>query len=146
MAFSTFLDANVLLDFLLKREAYEPSRQVISLAVNGGCKAYISPSIIQVVGYWLTKAYGSEKAKQLLLTLLADVEVIDISHEISVNALHSKIDDIEDAIQYYTASHHRLDCFISRDKELQKASIPVLPVFTPKDFLKDLPQAAVDHW
>jgi predicted nucleic acid-binding protein len=145
MAFSAFLDANILLDFLLKREAYESSRQLISLAVNGGCKAYISSSIIHIAGYWLTKAYGSEKAKELLLTLLSDVEVIDLSHEISINALHSRIVDIEDALQYYTALHHKLDCFISRNKALQKASIPVLPVFTPEDFLKDLPQAAPDH-
>jgi hypothetical protein len=38
------------------------------------------------VGYWLAKAYGNTKAKELLLTLLADVYVIDINHEITLNA------------------------------------------------------------
>ena len=71
------------------------------------------------------------------MTLLADVYVIDISHEITLNALHSKIKDIEDALQYYTAMHHKLDYFITQDKDMQKESIPVLPVYTPEEFLKE---------
>ena len=34
------------------------------------------------------------KAKELLLTIMADVTVIDLPHEIVLNALHSKITDI----------------------------------------------------
>ena len=138
MASKVFLDANVLLDFTLKREEYEQSRQIIELAVNGTIHAFITPSIVHIVGHWLTKAYGNAKAKELLLTLMADVTVIDLPHEIALNALHSKINDIEDALQYYTAVHHKLDYFISRDKQLQKQSIPVLPVYTPKELLAEI--------
>jgi len=137
MASKVFLDANILLDFALKRDAYEVSKKIIELAVNGQVQAFITPSIVHIVGYWLTKAYGNTKAKELLLTLLADVYVIDISHEITLNALHSKIKDIEDALQYYTAMHHKLDYFITQDKDLQKESIPTLPVYTPEEFLKE---------
>jgi predicted nucleic acid-binding protein len=137
MAFKVFLDANILLDFALKRDDYEQSKTIIELAVSGEIQAFITPSIVHIVGYWLTKAYGNAKAKELLLTLLADVTVIDLPHEIAVNALHSKINDIEDALQYYTAIHHKLDYFISRDKQLQKQSIPVLTVYTPGEFLAE---------
>ncbi|MEO7529981.1 MAG: PIN domain-containing protein [Sediminibacterium sp.] len=137
MAFKVFLDANILLDFILKREDYEQSKTIIELAVSGDIQAFITPSIVHIVGYWLTKSYGNAKAKELLLTLLADVTVIDLPHEIAVNALHSKINDIEDALQYYTAIHHKLDYFISRDKQLQKQSIPVLSVYTPDEFLTE---------
>ncbi len=138
MAFKVFLDANILLDFTLKREEYEQSRQIIELAVDGSIQAFITPSIVHILGYWLTKAYGNAKAKELLLTLMADMTVIDLPHEIVLNALHSKINDIEDALQYYTALHHRLDYFISRDKQLQKQSIPLLPVCTPRELLKEI--------
>ena len=72
-----------------------------------------------------------------MLTLLVDVTVIDISHEITLTALHSKIKDIEDALQYYAAMHHKIDYFISQDKDLQKELIPTLPVYTSVEFLKE---------
>ena len=136
MAFSVFLDANVLLDFTLKRDDYVVSRKLIELVIKGRVQAFITPAIVHIAGYWLTKAYGAAKAKELLLTLLADIKVIDISDEVTISALHSKINDIEDALQYYTAMHHRSDYFITRDKGLQKAAIPVLPVISPEEFLK----------
>ena len=138
MASKVFIDANILLDFTLKRDEYKQSRKIIELAVNGTIQAFITPSIIHIVGYWLTKSYGNTKAKELLLTLMADVTVIDLPHEIVLNALHSKITDIEDALQYYTAVHHKLDYFISRDKQLQKQGIPVLPVYTPRELLIEM--------
>jgi len=139
MAHKLFLDANILLDFTLKREAFPVSQKIIELVVNGKVQAFITPSIVHILGYWLTKAYGNSKAKELLLELLVDVKVVDISHYITLIALHSKIRDIEDALQYYTAIHHKFDYFISRDKSLLKDAIPSLPVCTPQEFLKLIP-------
>ena len=48
------------------------------------------------------------------------------------------MDDIEDALQYYTALHHRLDYFVTRDKGLKKAAIAVLPVCSPEEFIMDI--------
>ena len=109
MASKVFLDANILLDFTLKRGGYDAAKKIIELIVNGQIQAFITPSIVHIVGYWLTKSYGNAKAKELLLTLMADVYVIDISHEITLNALHSKIKDIEGALQYNMALHHKVD-------------------------------------
>lgn len=137
MAFKVFLDANILLDLTLKREKFEQAKQIITLAINGDIQAFVTPSVLHIVGHGLSKEYGNAKTKELLLTLLADITVIDLPHEIAVNALHSKIGDIEDALQYYSAIHHKLDYFISRDKQLQKQGIPVLAVYTPEDFLEE---------
>lgn len=138
MAVKVFLDANILLDFTLKREYYEDAKEVLQLIINNSVQGYTTSSVIHIVGYWLSKSYGSIKAKELLLSLLTDIKVIDISHETALIALHSKINDIEDALQYYTAIYHKLNYFISRDKQLQKDSISILPVFTPKEFIKEL--------
>jgi predicted nucleic acid-binding protein len=138
MVFKIFLDANVLLDFLLKRERYEDAKEIMALVVKGEVSAFITPAIVHIVAYWLTKTYGAEKAKQLLLTLLIDVRVIDISHELTLLALNSKIDDVEDALQYYTAIHNQLDYFISSDRQLQKSAIPTLPVVAASYFLKEV--------
>lgn len=112
------------------------SRKLITRIVEGQFSGYITPSVTHILGYWLTKAYGSSKAKELLLTLLADIRIIDINHEITLSALHSKMRDIEDALQYYTALHHKVDYFITRDKRLAKEALPALPIYTPEDFLK----------
>ncbi len=136
MATKVFLDANVLLDFTLKRSDYALSHKIIELVVDGRIQAFITPSIVHILGYWLTKAYGHFKAKEILLTLLIDIQVIDIGHTITVNALHSKIKGIEDALQYYTAIHNKLDYFITLDKALKKEATPNLPICTCEEFLR----------
>lgn len=136
MAFRVFLDANVLLDFALKRPEYESARKIIEWVIEGRVEAYVTPSIIHMMAYWMITSYGPEQTKRVLLALLADIRVVDIGHETTISALHSTMNDIEDALQYYTALHYRLDYFISRDKGLQKEAIPILPVFSPEEFLK----------
>jgi len=135
MAYKVFLDANILLDFTLKRNDYDQSKKIISFVVNGQMEGFITPAIVHIVGYWLAKSYGNEKTKELLLSLLADVNIIDIPHEIVIEALHSNITDIEDALQYHSAIYHKLDCFISRDKQFQKEGSILLPVYSPEQFL-----------
>jgi predicted nucleic acid-binding protein len=135
MASKLFLDANVLLDFTLKRNNYEDSRRLIQMVIDKKYQAYITPSIVHILGYWLTKFYGTAKAKEILLTLLADIQVIDITHETTLTALHSRIADIEDALQYYSAIHHKIDFFISGDQRLKKESLAILPVFSLTEFL-----------
>ena len=61
MAFKVFLDANVLLDFLLKRDQYGDARNIMSLVIEGKVNAYITPAIVHIVGYWLAKALGLKK-------------------------------------------------------------------------------------
>jgi predicted nucleic acid-binding protein len=136
MAFRIFLDANILLDFTLKREHYPAARRLMEWAVKGRVKVYITPAVVQVVSQRLVEAYGEGRAKELLLALLAEVQVIDTGHEVAVSALHSKMNNMEEALSYYTALHHKLDYFITRNNDLPKAAIPVLPVCTPEEFLQ----------
>ena len=136
MASKVFLDANLLLDFTLKRASYNEARQVLDLVITGRIQAFTTSSILHITGHYLAKFYGSDKAKELLLMILMEITLIDITHETAIVALSSKFKDIEDALQYFTAIHHKLGYFISNDKLLKKAGIPILPVLTPTEFLK----------
>jgi predicted nucleic acid-binding protein len=136
MAFKVLLDANIILDFTLQRKDFATARKLMVWIMAGRIQAFVTPSIIHIVGYWLTKEYGSEQAKEVLLSLLAEVQVIDIGHDSALNALNSKMTDIEDALQYYTALYHKLDYFITRDSNLIKAAIPTLPAYSPEEFIK----------
>jgi len=135
MAFKVFVDADVLLDFTLKRSAYPIVRRLMEWAVNGRVQVFISSAILGDIGPELRKAYGSEQTQELLLALLASAQVIDAGYETAVNALQSRIENIAGAISYHTALQHRLDYFITWDTHLLRVVNPVLPVTTPIDFL-----------
>lgn len=135
MVSKIFLDANVILDFALKRKNQSPALEIIDRIVNGPLMGFITPSILQISGYWISKQYDTSIAKKVLTSLCEDVRVVECSHDVAMLALNSKLDDIEDAIQYYTAIEYKLDAFISSDKLLKKSSSPILPVYSPKEFL-----------
>src|SRR5882757_2744633 len=116
MAFRIFLDAGVLLDLTLKREGYAAARQLMAWVVSGRVQAYVTPAAVQETARRCKEAYGAERAKELLLALLAEVQVIDTSHTIAVSAVLSTTYNMEDAISYYTALHHKLDYFITGNK------------------------------
>lgn len=137
MAFKLFLDANVCLQFLLQRKGFESSELLFEKIVTGEFKAHTSPAIVHIIAYFLAKVHKNEIVKILILNLLANVRVIDCNHETTINAINSQMKDIEDALQYYTAMHHKMDYFISLDQKLIKLAIPILPIYSPEDFLKE---------
>ncbi len=136
MGFSIFLDANIILDQVLKRDDYENTRKLFQQVLNGQFSAFTSPSIIHIIGYWLTKVYGTGETRQIMLALLNDVRVLALNHDICIQALHSNILDVEDALQYHTALYHKMDCFVSRDKKLKTNASSMLPVLTLEELLK----------
>jgi len=136
MAFKVLLDVNVILDFTLQRSGFESADKLLEWVSIGKIQAFTTTSILRMTAYWLVKEYGAWQTKEILLSLVADIQVIDMGHDDTIDALHSQMSDIEDALQYYTALHHRLDYVITRDQGLIKSAIPVLPACTPEDFIK----------
>ncbi len=138
MAFKIIPDANILLDLTLQRSNdYEDLALIYQKIVDHTFQGFITTSIIHINTYWLAKALSTGNTKKVLITMLNDLKVINASHTTIEDALYSNIKDIEDALQYYTALHHKLDFFISRDKQFIKSAKTLLPVIHPKDFIKN---------
>ena len=135
MASKVFLDANVILEFFLKRELQDDARNIFIQMQEGNIKGFTTSSVIQTCGYILIRSFGNETTKKILLGMLEYVTVIDCRHETVISALNSIISDPEDAIQYYSAVENNIDFYLTFDKELIKHSNPNLPILTPKDFL-----------
>jgi hypothetical protein len=72
------------------------------------------------------------------LGLLDDVVVLEMNHDVTILALRSSMVDIEHALQYYTAMHHKAEVFISHDRQLKKSALPSLPVMGVDEFLRTL--------
>lgn len=135
MASKVFLDANILLDFTLQRSGYQEAKAVIEKGIKGELQLFTTPAVLHIISYWMTKTHSSGIAKKIVLTLLADVHVIDCDHATSLMAMNS---NIEDALQYYTALKFNIDYFISGDKKLKKAAVSQLPVHTAKDYIREI--------
>ena len=136
MASKVFLDANILLDLTLKRPEYQSASNVMKLGIQGTIQLHTTPAVLHILAYFVSQAYNPKKAKQLILTLLNDVQIIECDHSTALSALSSGIDDIEDALLYFTAIKFEMDCFISSDQQLKKKSLPQLPVYSAREFLK----------
>jgi predicted nucleic-acid-binding protein len=130
-----YLDANILLDYVLDRPEKESAAKILQLINNGNIKAYISSSIIHILSYVLSKSFSIEKTKEVIISIIHDIELIDMPKEIVLQSLNSKMNDIEDALQYHVALYNKIDFFISNDKKLKKEAIPALPIYTPKEMM-----------
>lgn len=136
MALKVILDANVILDLIFQRNDSEHIKTIYDKIETHQIQGHITTSILQICGHWLSKAFGSSNAKKVLIALINDMKIIDATHSIIRQALHSSMNDIEDILQYYIALEHNLDCFISNDKAFAKSASTALPVYTSKQFLK----------
>lgn len=127
-----FLDTNVVVDLLAKREGfYEDATKIFSLAYKKEIVIVVSPMTYATVSYLLRK---NKNFKQLLYNFrqlsevsLADEKVVDA-------ALASSFNDFEDALQYHSALTSNVEVIITRNVKDFTASR--LPVVTPHEFLE----------
>lgn len=77
MASKLFLDANVILEYFLKRVNSDDVRELFHTVEKGINRAFTSTSIFQTCGYVLLKTYGKDATRKVMLALLNDVTIID---------------------------------------------------------------------
>lgn len=132
-----FLDTNVLIDLIDKREPFFNDIAVIAtMAENKELKlAASSLSFVNIV-YVVSKSVEEKTVLEALkkLRIICDVSTID---EIVIDkSLISKFDDFEDAVQYFSALHLKCEFIITRNKKDFKNS--EIPVLTPSEFLASI--------
>jgi predicted nucleic acid-binding protein len=136
MANKIFIDTNVVLDFLLCREGeLEEIVDIINLSKRKKLSCYISESVIATSIYFLQKE--KRQTLNMLREFCSAVNVLPYAE----NILFADIDiftDIEDGFLYFIAVHHKMNYFITRNSNDFKKAPAILPVFTPKAFLKHI--------
>lgn len=136
MAFKVFLDANFLLDLILHRAEFATADAIMKSGVKGEIQLYTTPAILHITAYFTSQVYTRIQSKQIILTLLNDVKIIDCDHTTALMAISSNFEDMEDAMQYFTAIKFGIDYFLSADKKLKKTAIPQLPIYTATEFFE----------
>ena len=139
MGYKIFFDINVVLDYTLQRDNFDDMKIIIESMEQGYQKGFITSATIHTLSYFLSKEYEQQKVKAILLDLLSFITVIDAPQNVINNALLANFNDIEDALQVYTALHYKMNYFITSDKKLMKESSEILPIISAKDFVKANP-------
>jgi len=129
-----FVDTNLLLDVLAKREPfYIAAARVWTLAETGACEALVSAISFNNVFYIVRKARDATAARRALVLLRDVFASVAPDQRILNQAIDSEIPDFEDAIQLYSALHARADYLLTRNVGDFPAGI--LPILAPDEFL-----------
>ena len=138
MVNNLFIDTDVILDIVLDRkEFYDDSSAIFQKFENGEVFLYTSTSIIINAQYVGQKQVSKEKCRSAINYLLSYFIILEADISIIKQAYQSKFSDIEDAIQYYTATKDgMIDFLITRNVKDFKPGANIIPVLTPAQFLK----------
>jgi predicted nucleic acid-binding protein len=125
-----FLDCNVILDVLNRRaEFFESSARVLDACESGQLHGALAWHTLANVHYL---ADDRKAALEFLDDLLSFAEVSGGDTDLARDAVRSKFDDFEDALQSVLAEKFRADFIITRNVKDFKAS--AVKAISPADF------------
>ena len=134
-----FLDTNIILDFLLKREPhYANAKKVFDMCLYK-IDGFVTPHSLIDIFYILSERSDApieycRNTIQKLRTVLNVIEENDF--RVHSAASNYEFSDFEDAMQYESALFTDVDYIITRNsKDFEKSAIPVL---SPADFLLEI--------
>lgn len=128
-----FLDTNIVVDLLDRREPFcHDAVRLFSMAYNEQVQLVVSPMTFATASFLLRK-HGHEGVRKLLSNLRQLVGVAATDERTVDDSLASQFQDIEDAMQYYTALHANAEAIITRNGKDFTASR--LPVMTATEYL-----------
>ena len=133
-----FIDTDIVLDIVLEREEFfENSSNIFKLYEDGEVLLFTSPTIILNAQYTGQRLIAKEKCRSTINYLLNYFIILEANLNIIRRAYQSKFADIEDAVQYYTATQDdKINYFITRNIKDFRAGGSHLPVITPSQYLK----------
>ncbi len=129
-----FLDTNVILDVLMRREPFfRDSARVLYLCESGEHVAGLTTLSACNIAYALRRQLGARETVRVLRSLFGIVEPISTSVSSLRNSLENPSVDFEDTVQAHCAAEWDADAIVTRDKS---GFVGVAtPVVTPHEFL-----------
>jgi hypothetical protein len=113
----------------------DDSTKILSLCELKEIQGFITPVILSNSYYLLKKNSMHGKVIEKLKGLMTIIDVLIMDKEVIMNALYSKFNDFEDALQNFSVlKNNKIDFIITRNGKDYKHSS--LPVFTPESYIK----------
>lgn len=132
-----FIDTNIFLDVLLRRERFlQDSLKVFEFAVDGKFELLISDLSIANVKFITRKDYSVDKFYEVISAFRPVMTIVPVGEEAVDRALALKARDFEDALQYFAAVQAQADYLLTRNiKDFGFASTKVM---SPSEFFEKL--------
>lgn len=129
-----FLDTNVVLDLLLKREPFAKDAAIIfELSKRKKLKISVSSLSINNIDYVIAKLESRAKARKVINQLIHLIEIESVSKSAVEKATQSAFKDFEDALQNYCAEEAKITTVVTRNiKDYVRSDLAIL---TPPELL-----------
>jgi predicted nucleic acid-binding protein len=133
---NVFIDTNVVVDFLGRREGFfDNAAMIFQMQKEGRINAIVSSLTIINCAYILRKVFSREVMLDKVEKLCKTFKISAIDKTILVEALERHPYDFEDAVQYISALPYKPDIIITRDKH-GFVDLDVL-IMTPDEFIAE---------
>jgi len=131
-----FIDSDVILDFLTKREPFTvEAMRLFEYATQKKLKLFVSSLLLNNINYIISKVESAQKSKSELIALLNFIEILPVGKTTVKKSLFSEFKDFENGLQNFCAEEARIGTIITRNiKDYSKSE---LVIQTPKDFLAE---------
>ena len=132
---NVFVDANVILDVLDKREKFfVASSNVISLGAEHKITLFATALTMANCIYILRKPLGYQGAVNCINSLKEFISISPLTQTEFDRAFSTQSPDMEDMLQYYSAVSARCEVVVTRNgKHFPSNGLPIL---TPDEFLE----------
>jgi predicted nucleic acid-binding protein len=133
-----FVDTNIVLDLIAKRNPYyEEAAVLFSLADKKQVELSISALSIANTSYTLLRQMDAAKAKSVLRKLRLILNILPLDDKVVALALNDDtFSDFEDRLQYFTAIEYNQDIIITRNlKDFKNSRLPTL---TARQFIESV--------
>jgi predicted nucleic acid-binding protein len=129
-----FIDSDIILDLVLKREPFfADSQRVLSLIERNYFSGFTSSLILANCYYIVAINKDKKTALKMISKLRSILNVLPFTDQEIGESLNSSIADFEDGVQYFIALNNDINNLITRNiSDYKGLGINVL---TPKDFL-----------
>lgn len=128
---NVFLDANILIDLIKRRDGYEQSMEILR---NENLELYISSLSVHVVTYVLKIKPNSSQMRDLI-DFLSDISIIPLSNTQVSKALELGYKDFEDMLQFFSAVEF-CDTILTRNRKdfekIKKLTKSKINIISPK--------------
>jgi predicted nucleic acid-binding protein len=129
-----FLDANVVLDVLARREPhFSDSVQVLSLVESGAAEGFIAAHTVTTLYYLLHRKIGPARTNTALMDLVRVLRIVPVDQDRILQAFAMEWDDLEDALQAACAGKAEADYLLTRDRRGFAAAHVI--ALSPAEFL-----------
>ena len=130
------IDTNIVVDVLLKREAFMKEAQIIiTKCADREITGYLAAHSIPNLFYILRKAYSKEERREFIKNLCDIFHISDLNAEKIISAVQNeKFTDFEDCLQEECAVEALADYIVTRNIDDYKNSR--IKAIEPKEFIK----------